>query len=208
MHKETRSVIPNWMNGAVRSIMRRISVHGNVQFGTNFRIGRGAIVGAPHQLTIGHDVAIGPRSVVQVDGTIGDFVLIGMHVQIVGREDHDIAELGVPMTFSTWVGNRVPRVRDSVDIGRDVWIGASSVILGGVTIGEGSVVGAGAVVTHDVPSYSIVVGNPARVVARRFEAEEERTAHGDLLSALSAERQGAAAGHSSGTDEVKFSSDA
>lgn len=189
MDKETRSVIPTWMNGAIRAAMRRISVHGKVQFGKNFRVGRGTIVGAPHGLTIGNDVAIGPRSVVQVNGTIGDFVLIGMHVQIVGREDHDIAQLGVPMTFSTWVGNRGPNNRDSVKIGRDVWIGASSVILGGVTIGEGSVVGAGAVVTHDVPSYSIVVGNPARVVARRFEAEEERAAHGEFLSALSAQRQ-------------------
>lgn len=45
-----------------------------------------------------------------------------------------------------------------------VWIGSSAIILAGVTIGRGSVVGAGAVVTKDVPAYSLVVGNPARVL--------------------------------------------
>ncbi|GAB14338.1 putative acetyltransferase [Arthrobacter globiformis NBRC 12137] len=188
MDNETRSMIPSWMYGAIRSLMRRISVHGNVVVGKNFRVGRGAIVGAPHELRIGNDVAIGPRSVVQVNGSIGDYVLIGMHVQIIGREDHEISEIGIPMTFATWVGNRRARPRDVVDIGRDVWIGASSIILGGVSIGEGSVIGAGAVVTRDVPSYSIVVGNPARVVGRRFKDEKERSSHGQLLTELSGQR--------------------
>ena len=49
-------------------------------------------------------------------------------------------------------------------IGNDVWIGSNSTILGGVRIGDGAVIGAGAVVTKDVPPYSIVAGNPARVV--------------------------------------------
>lgn len=181
MDQTNRSVIPKWMNGAVRNIMRRLSVHGNVVFGQDLRVGRGAIVGSPHGLRIGHGVAIGPRSVVQVNGAIGDFALIGMHVQIIGREDHEMSELGMPMSLSTWVGNREPRSRDSVEIGRDVWIGASSVILGGVSIGEGSVVGAGSVVTRDVPNYSIVVGNPARVVGARFADVHERNEHSDAL---------------------------
>lgn len=121
---------------------------------------------------------------VQVDGTIGDFVLIGMHVQVIGREDHDISEVGVPMSLSTWIGERSERPRDSVHIGRDVWVGASSIILGGVSIGEGSVIGAGAVVTRNVPSYSIVVGNPARVVGVRFNSDVERRAHRAALDDL------------------------
>ena len=62
----------------------------------------------------------------------------------------------------------VPPVRSdhglSIRVGRNVWIGASAVVLQGVTIGDDSVVGAGSVVTHDVPAGVLVVGSPARVV--------------------------------------------
>ncbi|PSW16865.1 acetyltransferase [Photobacterium sanctipauli] len=61
------------------------------------------------------------------------------------------------------------RQEDKVLIGHDVWIGHGAIILPGVTIGNGSIVGAGSVVTKDVPPWSIVVGNPARVLRPRFE---------------------------------------
>jgi acetyltransferase-like isoleucine patch superfamily enzyme len=56
-------------------------------------------------------------------------------------------------------------------IGHDVWIGRSAIILAGVTIGNGAVVGAGAVVTKNVSSYAIVAGNPARLIRYRFETD-------------------------------------
>ncbi|MCP2047858.1 UNVERIFIED_ORG: acetyltransferase-like isoleucine patch superfamily enzyme [Paenarthrobacter nicotinovorans] len=136
----------------------------------------------PHELEIGEDVAIGPRSVIQVDGKFGDFVMIGMHVQIIGRNDHAIDEVGVPMINATWVGDRPQEPRDRVDIGNDVWIGASAIILGGVTIGEGAIIGAGSVVTKDVEPYSIVVGNPARKVGERFSDEVDQERHSASIS--------------------------
>lgn len=57
----------------------------------------------------------------------------------------------------------------SITIGNDVWIGANAIILRGVTIGDGAVVAAGAVVTKDVPPYAIVGGCPARLIRFRFE---------------------------------------
>jgi len=60
----------------------------------------------------------------------------------------------------------------STVIGNDVWIGANSVILKGVTINDGAIIGAGSVVTKDVPSYAIVVGNPARVLKLRYSKKE------------------------------------
>jgi len=154
-----------------------MAVGSNVTYGRNFRVGRGAIISAPHSLSIGDNVAVGPRTVIQVNGVIGDFALIGMHVQVVGREDHAIDEVGVPMLLATWVADREPRPRDSVTIGRDVWIGASAIVLSGVTVGEGSVIGAGSVVTSDIPPFSIAVGNPARVVGRRFASIELEELH-------------------------------
>jgi maltose O-acetyltransferase len=59
-----------------------------------------------------------------------------------------------------------------IRIGNDVWIGGGAIILPGVTIGDGSVIGAGSVVVHDIPSASVVVGNPARVI-RSLRADKD-----------------------------------
>ena len=59
--------------------------------------------------------------------------------------------------------------KGEIIIEEDVWIGSNSVILSGVKIGRGSIVGAGSVVTKDIPAYSIVGGNPAKVIKMRFD---------------------------------------
>lgn len=64
-----------------------------------------------------------------------------------------------------------PKTKGDVSIGNDVWIGSEALISSGVYIGDGAVVGARAVVTHDVAPYSIVAGNPARLVRFRFDEE-------------------------------------
>ena len=61
--------------------------------------------------------------------------------------------------------------KGNVVLGNDVWVGAKVIILSGVTIGDGAVIGAGSVVVKDVPSYAVVVGNPAKVVKYRFDEE-------------------------------------
>lgn len=62
-----------------------------------------------------------------------------------------------------------PTTGGDVTIGNDVWIASTVLILSGVTIGDGAAIGSGAVVTRDVEPYSIVVGNPAREIAKRFD---------------------------------------
>lgn len=62
-----------------------------------------------------------------------------------------------------------PRTKGDVIIGNDVWIGFGVLILSGVTIGDGACIGADAVVTRNVPPYTIVAGNPARTVRKRFD---------------------------------------
>ncbi|WP_194114252.1 DapH/DapD/GlmU-related protein [Cryobacterium lactosi] len=161
--------------------MRRIAVHGKVTHGLNLRLGRGSSINSLHGLIVGDNVSLGQRSVIEVDGTIGDYCLIGRGVQIVGRADHDTDQVGMPMAFSTWVGDRENIPLDSVQIGRDVWIGGGVIVLGGVQIGDGAIIGAGAVVTKDVESYGIAVGNPARVVKHRFNSAEERESHSAAL---------------------------
>lgn len=64
-----------------------------------------------------------------------------------------------------------PLSKGDVVIGNDVWIGYKATILSGVTIGDGSVVGAHSLVTKDVPPYTIVAGNPAKIVRKRFDEQ-------------------------------------
>src|SRR5690606_40549227 len=62
-----------------------------------------------------------------------------------------------------------------VSVGSDVWIGAGSIVLDGISIGDGAIIAAGAVVNKDVPPYAIVGGVPARIIRYRFD-EETRAA--------------------------------
>ncbi len=71
-------------------------------------------------------------------------------------------------------------------IGDDVWIGFGATIMAGVRIGNGAIVGAGSVVTQDVPDYEIHVGIPNRCVAVRFEGED-RQRHMEMLAAPATE---------------------
>lgn len=68
-----------------------------------------------------------------------------------------------------------PATKGDVVIGNDVWIGYRAMILSGVRVGNGAVIGAEAVVAKDVPPYGIVVGNPARLVRKRFSDEQIAT---------------------------------
>lgn len=70
--------------------------------------------------------------------------------------------------FKELTGNKLKRVRKRVHIGNDVWIGTRTIILKGVNIGDGAIVGAGAVVTKDVQPYEIVGGSPAKHIGWRF----------------------------------------
>ena len=60
--------------------------------------------------------------------------------------------------------------KERVVVGKNVWIGANSVILPGVTIGDNSVIGAGSIVIEDIPSYSVAVGNPAKII-KKYDLE-------------------------------------
>lgn len=81
-----------------------------------------------------------------------------------------------PIFFEEW-GLDVSEIRSAWDnkgdivVGNDVWIGYEAVILSGVTIGDGAIVGARAVVTRDVPPYTIVGGVPAKSIRKRFDDE-------------------------------------
>lgn len=107
---------------------------------------------------------------------IGNYVSIGPNVRRFGAA-HPVQDLAMhPFWYNPKLG-LVPKEfdvkRSSCRIGDDVWIGTNSVILPGCTrIGTGAVVGAGSIVTKDVPNFAVVVGNPARQISTRLNEYE------------------------------------
>lgn len=168
-------------------IKRRVFVSGAVSLGARFHIGMFSYVSSAGGLVIGNDVYVGKFCSIQVNGRIGDGVLIANNVGIVGRRDHDMRALGVSIRRAPWIGNTpslATDARNHVEIGPDVWIGYGAAVLSGITIGRGAIIAAGAVVTENVAPYDIVSGNPARAVGRRF-TEAQIAAHEAALGAAS-----------------------
>lgn len=114
-----------------------------------------------HRITLGKRVQFGPYCDVQCDLEVGDSVLFAPHVAIIGRNDHQV-DLPSVLIWDSPRGDC-----KMVRIGNDCWIGYGAIILSGVTIGDGAVVAAGAVVTRDVPARAIVAGVPAKLVRMR-----------------------------------------
>jgi len=152
------------------------------RFGHGVRIGRGALARHPETFEIGNGVVIGEQAFIQgrFDGTcvIGDRVWLGPQSYLDARDlvieesvgwgpgakvlgsEHTAIPIDVPI-INTDLRIQPVRVRAWADIG------VNAVILPGVTIGKGAIVGAGAVVTEDVPAFAIVAGVPARFLRWR-----------------------------------------
>lgn len=167
---------------SLSAIRRFRAVRKNVTIGSRFHVGPGSVLWAPRALTIGNDVYVGKNVTIEVDGEIGDGVLFANLGGVVGRTDHDQRDLGTSIRRSKWVGEFPGTLSMRTIIGSDVWIGYGAVVLSGITIGDSSIIAAGAVVTSDIPSNSVAVGNPARVVGKRF-TEGELDQHWDELVA-------------------------
>ena len=105
---------------------------------------------------------------------IGKYCSIASGVVRLGA-NHPTEKISMhPFFYNPSLGFTVKDVeRKSLNIGNGVWIGFNSLILPGCTsIGNGAVIGAGSIVTHDVEPYSIVAGNPARVIKMRFSQND------------------------------------
>ncbi len=126
--------------------------------GKNINIERGATFS--RKLSIGDNSGLGINCQAQGTVSIGNNVMMGPDV-LIYTTNHEFNNKNVPMQQQGY------QLEKPVSIGNDVWIGARVIILPGVHIGDGVVIGAGTVVTKDIPAYSVCVGNPAKVVKER-----------------------------------------
>lgn len=165
-------------------------VKGECSFGKDVYISPGATVNPKHivigsrsavgseaqigiDMEIGEDCTINAGAVVRGKVRLGNGVRVATGAQILGF-NHGIDDLVKPI-------HQQPIISIGVRIGNDVWVGANAVIVDGVKVGSHSVIGAGSVVTKSVPPWSVVAGNPARVIKSRM--------YGKLAKSCSALRE-------------------
>lgn len=143
--------------------------------GKNFYSGRHVFLWAKNNIKIGDNFYIGRFSQIECDTQIGNNVMFANNVALVGRYDHNYHQIGTPTRLASqirdmdynWKG-----LNSKIIIEDDVWVGYGAIILSGVKIGRGSIIAAGSVVTKNVEAYSIVGGNPAKIIGKRFSNDE------------------------------------
>ena len=156
-------VAPDVLLGENVSLNGFVSLYG-CSIGENTKIG--PFVEIQRGAAVGRNCKISSHTFICEGVTIEDEVFVGHNVTFINDLYPRAATGGILQGRRDWTC-----VKTSVRRGAS--IGSSATILAGVTIGEGAMVGAGSVVTHDVPPWSIVAGNPARVL-RRISQEENR----------------------------------
>jgi len=126
-------------------------------------------------IVIGNNVGIGHGGTFLADTEIGDNVLIASNVAFLNSDEHLYDVVG-KVLWDSGKGYRYEIIIDD-----DVWIGHGAIILAPAHIGRGAIIAAGSVVASSVPAYSIVGGNPARMIKMRF-SPEQIVAHEEIVS--------------------------
>ncbi len=152
---------------AVISVKGLRTVHTTSYVHPTARVARDLTAG--QYVFIGHHCEIGPMV------SLGRYTMLAPRVTIIG-DDHVSDVCAVPMQFT----GRPAQTRTVLE--DDVWIGHSALIMRGVRVGRGAIVAARAVVTKDVPPYSVVAGIPARYVRDRFASAEQVLRHDAMLN--------------------------
>lgn len=149
------------------TLTRRVNVHYSSDVKIGSRISR--------DICVGRFAYIGEGSEITKNVVIGDYSMLATSVSIVGG-DHVSDRPGTPIVFS----GRPPAIKTI--IGKDVWLGHKATILAGVTIGDGSIVAAGSVVTKSIPPLSVFGGIPAVFIKDRFNFQRDKDLHIKFLN--------------------------
>lgn len=153
----------NKVLGKVSKKLRALTAKGFIRkCGKNVNIEHGAVFSS--KLSIGDNSGVGVDCVCGGECIIGNDVMMGPECVIFSR-NHEFSNLEIPMHLQGY------KESEPVVIGDDVWIGRRAMIMPGVHIGNHCIIGAGSIVTKDVPDYAIAAGNPAVVKKYRNNTE-------------------------------------
>ena len=128
---------------------------------------------APIYMDYGTNVRLGSNVYLNNNCTIIDTCLVSIGSRTLVAPNVSFYSGTHPLDPQLRNGTRGPETGKEIHVGEDCWIGGGAIILPGVSIGRGSTVGAGSVVTKDVPAFHVVAGNPARVI-RKIETQMSR----------------------------------
>ena len=128
--------------------------------GENVNVERGAKFGTGIHICIGNNSGLGIQCHVPSNLIVGDNVMMGPNCTIIGR-NHRYDRTDIPMIQQGFTAHKTTIIED------DVWIGSQVLIMPGKTIKRGSIIAAGCVLCKDFPEYSIVGGNPSRLIKSR-----------------------------------------
>ena len=149
-----------WISRCIQKIRLLIARNVFDYCGKNVNIEKGADFGTGSGIRIGDNSGLGVNCSVRGPLEIGKNVMMGPDV-IIMTSSHNVDSTSIPMNQQ----GSLPKQK--VVICDDVWIGTRVIILPGIKVGTGSIIGAGAVVTKDVPDYAIVGGVPAKIIKFR-----------------------------------------
>lgn len=164
----------------IRNNYLRIIKYRQYQIGKGFYAGARVRIWGKQKIEIGKNFYIGRDSFIESDALIGDNVIWANRVALVGRYDHHYQQVGVPIRLAMQIRDKDYNWKgldDITTIENDVWVGYGATILSGVTIGEGSIIAAGSLVTKDVDPYCIYAGIPAKKASNRFNHNEDLQQH-------------------------------
>jgi len=152
--------------GNVR-IEKGCKLYGDINLGNKVSIGENSLLNGEIYIEKGTNLVKNVEMIGNVH--IGKYCAVARNVTFQGV-NHDMHKAGIQIKFyREVVGEKLERVQKGpIIVGNDVWIGTRAIILSRVSIGDGAVIGAGAVVTKDVEPYEIVAGVPARHIKWRF----------------------------------------
>jgi maltose O-acetyltransferase len=140
----------------------RVCRHIFKKCGKDIKINTGVVFGSGVGLVLGDYTALNRDAWIAHDTVFGDHVMMGPEVIILSGS-HNFDRTDIPMRCQGAPSRRPVRIGD------DVWIGTRAIILPGVKVGDHVIIGAGSIVTKDIPDWAIAAGNPARVIRYRNE---------------------------------------
>lgn len=192
-----RAACSGWRAGVDR-LLRPWWRYCLASLGPRTRIQRGVLIYAPRLVSLGADCLITRGAQLVSESfdaklVVGDRVQLNDHVHLdytgglTLEDDVLVSEDAMIYTHSHGHDPRSRPVKTPLVVGRGTWIGARAIVLPGVArVGPGAIVGAGAVVTREVPAGAIVAGNPARVIGERAARTAENQAAAQALSSVAA----------------------
>jgi len=147
-----------------------ISVHSKGFMNVNYQ-GENIV---PEGCSFSGKVRLGFRTTLGINNMFFGNIIVGKYCQIGANvafhaTNHPINHMTTYINKRLFNGLKDLKTNKEIIIGNDVWVGHGAIVLSGVSIGNGAIIGAGSIVTKNVEPYSIVVGNPAKSIKKRFE---------------------------------------